>query len=49
MGVCGRRLDKVRLSALSGGWVRSRFEPQGLSQGVRGCGVTFWGWGRTLG
>ena len=24
MGVCGRRLDKVRLSALSGGWVRSR-------------------------
>jgi len=39
MGVCGRRLDKVRLSALSGGWVRSRFEPlpsPGLSQGVRG-------------
>jgi hypothetical protein len=39
MGVCGRRLDKVRLSALSGGWVRSRFEPQGLSQGTGGAGV----------
>ena len=40
MGVCGRRLDKVRLSALSGGWVRSRqLGPASnpcLSQGVRG-------------
>ena len=34
MGVCGRRLDKVRLSALSGGWVRSRFEPLPISGGA---------------
>ena len=46
MGVCGRRLDKVRLSALSGGWVRSRFEPLPISGDVEsslsGEGAVFW-------